>query len=153
MTEINQFLIAIVIIFTIVALFLNEDIFQFHKTISKKTEKKIVELLTGYGYKYTHCESIYWLWNEKGKPLKMCFNNDSDNIQITVKKKYFLEFRIEKTYNPPKNHVRARAETIKTLKNMKKFCESGIEGYFGYFDLLDKNEELQQKLKKIENDF
>lgn len=146
MTEI----IAIVIIFTIVALILNADIFLFHKTISKKTEKKIVKLLTGYGYRCTHCESIYWLWNEKGKLLKMYFNNDSDNIQITVKKKYILEFRIEKTYNPPKNHVRARAETFKTLKNMKKFCESGIEGHF---DLLDKNEELQQKLKKIENDF
>jgi hypothetical protein len=149
MTEINQILIAIVIIFTITALFLNADIFLFHKTISKKTEKKIVKLLTEYGYRYI-CESIYLLWNKKGKPLKMYFNNDSDNIQITVKKKYILEFRIEKTYNPPKNHVRARAETIKTLKNMKKFCESGIEGYF---DLLDKNEELQQKLKKIENDF
>ena len=150
MTEINQILIAIVIIFTIVALILNADIFLFHKTISKKTEKKIVELLTGYGYRCTHCESLYWLWNRKGKPLKLYFNNDSDNIQITVKKKYILEFRIEKTYNPPKNHVRARAETFKTLKNMKKFCESGIEGHF---DLLDKNEELQQKLKKIENDF
>lgn len=143
-------LLALVIIFTIVVLILNADIFLFHKTISKKTEKKIVELLTGYGYRCTHCESLYWLWNEKGKLLKLYFNNDSDNIQITVKKKYILEFRIEKTYNPPKNHVRARAETFKTLKNMKKFCELGIEGHF---DLLDKNEELQQKLKKIENDF
>ena len=87
---------------------------------------------------------------KKEKPIKMLFNNDSDNTQITVKRKYILEFRIEKTYNPPKNHVRARAETIKTLQKMKKFCESGIDGHF---DLLDKNEELQQKLKKIENDF
>jgi len=150
MSTINQILIAIVIIFKIIILFLNEDIFLSHKTITKKTEKKIVELLTRYGYRYTHCESIYWLWNKKGKPLKIYFYNDLDNIQITVKKKYILEFRIEKTYNPPKNHVRARAETIKTLQKMKKFCESGIEGYF---DLLDKNEELQQKLKKIESDF
>lgn len=150
MTEINQILIAIVIIFTIVGFMLNEDIFQFHKTMSKKTEKKIVDLLTKYGYRYTHCKSLYWLWNKKRKTLKMYFNNDSDNTQITVKRKYILEFRIEKTYNPPKNHVSARAETIKTLQKMKKFCESGIEGHF---DLLDKNEELQQKLKKIENDF
>ena len=150
MTEINQILIAIVIIFTIVGFMLNEDIFLFHKTMSKKTEKKIVELLTKYGYRYTHCESLYWLWNKKRKTLKMYFNNDSDNTQITVKRKYILEFRIEKTYNPPKNHVCARAETIKTLRKMKKFCESGIEGHF---DFLDKNEELQQKLKKIENDF
>jgi len=150
MTEINQILIAIVIIFTIVGFMLNEDIFQFHKTMSKKTEKKIVELLTGYGYRYNHRELLYWLWMKKEKPIKMLFNNDSDNTQITVKRKYILEFRIEKTYNPPKNHVRARAETIKTLQKMKKFCESGIDGHF---DLLDKNEELQQKLKKIENDF
>ena len=80
----------------------------------------------------------------------MIFLNESENIEITVKKNFNLVFRIEKTYNPPKNHVRARAETIKTLREMKKFCESGIEGHF---DLLDKNEELQQKLKKIENDF
>jgi hypothetical protein len=150
MSTINQILIAIVIIFIIITLFLNADIFLFHKTITKKTEKKIDELLTRYGYKCTHCESIYLLWNKKVKLLKIYFYNDLDNIQITVKKKYILEFRIEKTYNPPKNHVRARAETIKTLQKMKKFCESGIEGYF---DLLDKNEELQQKLKKIENDF
>ena len=82
----------------------------------------------------------------------MFFQNESDNIniEISVKKNFNLEFRIEKTYNPPKNHVRARAETVKTLRKMKKFCESGIEGHF---DFLDKNEELQQKLKKIENDF
>lgn len=122
----------------------------FYKIITKKEEKRIVDLLAGYGYRCTQCNHYTYLFFHKRYTIKLYFTNVSDNIEITVKKNFNLVFRIEKTYNPPKNHVRARAETIKTLKNMKKFCESGIEGHF---DFLDKNEELQQKLKKIENDF
>ena len=142
-------LIAIPITSLIFAFVFNLEI-PFYKIITKKEEKSIVDLLTGYGYRYYQSHHYIYFLFRKVYTMNMIFQNESDNIEITVKKKYILEFRIEKIYNPPKNHVRARAETIKTLQKMKKFCESGIEGYF---DLLDKNEELQQKLKKIDNDF
>lgn len=142
-------LIAIPITFLFFAFAWNAEI-PFHKIITKKEEKSIVDLLTGYGYRYIQCHHYTHSFFRKVYTMEMIFKNESENIEITVKKNFNLVFRILKTYNPPKNHVRARAETIKTLNNMKKFCESGIEGHF---DFLDKNEELQQKLKKIENDF
>lgn len=124
----------------------------FHKIITKKEEKSIVDLFNGYGYRCYQIQHYTLFFFRKVFTINMFFQNESDNIniEIVVKKNINLEFRILKTYNPPKNHVCARAETIKTLRKMKKFCESGIEGHF---DFLDKNEELQQKLKKIENDF
>lgn len=142
-------LIAIPITFLIIAFAWNVEI-PFHKIITKKEEKRIVDLLTGYGYRYAQCHHYTYFFFRKVYTMDMIFKNESENIEIIVNKNFNLVFRIEKTYNPPKNHVRARAETIKTLREMKKFCESGIEGHF---DFLDKNEELQQKLKKIENDF
>jgi len=127
---------------------------RIHDTMSIKEEQKIIKLFKKYGIEQTGngMEMYTYTMNDRYTKLN-CFIGDGDKeVRIEVsKEKFKIVFELEPDLNMQKE-LGISTVKIRTIKNFNKVFKNG-NGIIEYFEERIKMKKLENKLKRIEEDF
>ena len=141
------FIVAIIFLMPWICIFIAES--GIENTMSNKEAQKIIKLFKKYGIEQT--ESIGTI-HGRYTDLNGFIGDRDIEVRIEVKKKKFkIVFELEPDLNMQKE-LGISSVRILTIKNFNKVFKNGNE-IIEYFEERIKMKKLENKLKRIEEDF